>query len=306
MGVLREVGAVFAGVGHLPGMAWRSTREMTAALSSWLHAERRRQKATAKNGKGEGKQAAEENSGGLFARLLVLCVLGYVLVYLTSGRSWLWSVYAGAWFVGCIVLAARRGDLPTEHPAEKTGDEEAQRAGRLWRFLGRRSTAEEEHEEQGEDDDTPGNDHETSGEEDPEESGGSDLEDERARRVALIWEQVEYAVAAAVQAGTRGARTVDLLAEFQSGGALADWDEKQFRDMLRSIGIPVRDQMYFKVGGEKKNQPGVHVEDLSHSLGRAPRLPAHLVPDLTPAQALPPALSLVKDHPPDEGRAGVA
>ncbi|MGC5562580.1 hypothetical protein ACPYPG_07010 [Streptomyces sp. FR-108] len=282
-------------------MLWRSTRVMTAALSSWLHAERRRQKAAAKKGK-DGQQA-EESGGELSARLLVLCVLGYVLVYLTSGRSWLWCVYGGVWFLGCVVLAARRGDLPAERQAHEADDGEAQEVSRWRRFLVRRSTAEEGEPDE---DDTPENDHETSGEEDHEEPGPGDAEDERARRVALIWERVEHAVAAAVQAGTRGARTVDLLAEFQSGGALDDWDEKRFRDMLRSIGIPVRDQMYFKVDGEKKNQPGVHLEDLSNSLGRAPRLPAHLVPDLTPTQPLPPTLSLVKNHPPDEGRAGVA
>lgn len=297
MGVLREVGAVFAGVGQVPGMLRRSTGEMRAALSSWLRAERRRKKAAAKKGKEEAQQ--EESGGELFARLLALCVLGYVLVYLTSGRSWLWSIYAGAWFLGCVVLAARRGDLPAERQ-----DAEAGEAGRLRRFLGRWSRTEETEPDEA---DTPENDHETLGEEDPEEPGPDDPEAERVRRVALIWERVEHAVAAAwYQTATRGARTVDLLAEFQSGGALADWDEKQFRDMLRSIGIPVRDQMYFKVDGEKKNQPGVHVEDLTKTLGRTPRLPAHLVPDLTPTQPLPPTLSLVKDDPPDQGRAGVA
>lgn len=299
MGVLREVGAVFAGVGQVPGMLWRSTGEMRAALSSWLRAERRRKKAAAKKGKEDAQQ--EESGGELFARLLALCVLGYVLVFLTSGRSWLWSIYAGAWFLGCVVLAARRGDLPAERQDDQ--DDEAGEEGRMRRFLGRWSRTEETEPDE---DDTPENDHETLGEEDPEEPGPGDPETERARRVALIWERVEHAVAAAVQAGARGARTVDLLAEFQSGGPLAHWDEKQFRDMLRSIGIPVRDQMYFKVDGEKKNQPGVHVEDLSNSLGRAPRLPAHLVPDLTPTQPLPPTLSLVKDDPPDRGRAGVA
>ncbi|WP_435238225.1 hypothetical protein [Streptomyces sp. YPW6] len=299
MGVLREVGAVFAGVGQVPGMVWRSTREMAAAVSAWLHAERRRKKAAAKKGKDDAQQ--EESGGELFARLLVLCVLGYVLAYLTSGRSWLWSVYGGAWFLGCVVLAARRGDLPAECPGDH--DEQAGEEGRLRRFLGRWSKTEEKEPDE---DDTPENDHETLGEEDPDEPGPIDPEAERARRVALIWERVEHAVAAAVQAGTRGARTVDLLTEFQSGGALETWDEKQFRDMLRSIGIPVREQMYFKVGGEKKNQPGVHAEDLTNSLGRAPRLPAHLVPDLTPVQPLPPTLSLVKDGPPDESRAGVA
>ncbi|TFV33171.1 hypothetical protein E4K10_30285 [Streptomyces sp. T1317-0309] len=52
--------------------------------------------------------------------------------------------------------------------------------------------------------------------------------------------------------------------------------------LLERCGITVREQMKFRVGGKQKNTPGVHIEDLARDLGHAPRLPAHLVPDLTP------------------------
>lgn len=257
---------MFAGVGHVPGMLWRSTRAMGGAVAGWLRPER---KDSEKSG---------ESGGEFSARFLGLAVPGYVLVYVTDGRTWLWTVYGGAWFVGCVVLAARRGDLPE-------ADEEPQ-------------DVEEEL--------TPVNDHENSaGERPPESATGATSEDQRERKIALIWQQVEKCIAVAVQEGRKGARVADMLTEFQTmGGLLPGWEERQFRELLRSIGIPVREQMYFKVNGAKKNQPGVHVEDLTQALGFTPRLPAHLVPDLTPIQVAEPAPSLVKNDGSPEGREG--
>jgi hypothetical protein len=105
------------------------------------------------------------------------------------------------------------------------------------------------------------------------------------RRIETIQVLVEELVTAAVHEGRKGARTRDILDAFQAQGGLQGWGEKQLRELLRSIGIPVREQMYFKIDGEKANHPGVHVDDLTQHLGRAPRRPAHLVPDLTPTQA---------------------
>lgn len=286
-GALRQAVGVCRGLGHVPGMLWRSSGEIGGAVSSWIRA-----------GKQSKKTANED--GGLLSRLLVLCVLGYVLVYLAGHQPWLWDIYVGAWLALCLVLARRRDDLPKE---AANGAQRGRWSGLRARWGGQSGDPEEDPQGSA---DTPGNDHETLGEEDPEKPDAGNAEDERARRIALIWERVEHAVAAAVQAGTRGVRTADLLTEFQSGGTLHDWDEKRFRDMLRGIEIPVRDQMYFRVNGEKKNLPGVHVEDLSNSLGRAPRLPSHLVPDLTATHPLSPALSLVKDDPPRQGPEGAA
>lgn len=129
-----------------------------------------------------------------------------------------------------------------------------------------------------------------------------DDEAERVRRekTEVWWALVEQEVATAVHQGTKGVRVGRLLSILQERGHLPDWDEARLTAMLRSIDIPVRDQMYFKIDGRKSNKPGVHVEDLTEALGHTPRLPGHLVPDLTPHQ--PPAeahigaLSLVKEE----------
>lgn len=154
-------------------------------------------------------------------------------------------------------------------------------------------------EEAGYDDDSPPpeeQDHETG------ESYRGDDEADRARheKTEVWWALVEQEVATAVHQGTKGVRVGTLLGNLQERGHLPDWDEARLTAMLRSIGIKVRDQMYFKINGKKSNKPGVHVEDLTKALGHAPRLPTHLVPDLTPHQ--PPAgahvgtLSLAKEE----------
>lgn len=128
-----------------------------------------------------------------------------------------------------------------------------------------------------------------------EAAGEQPTEDEQPTQADHLRQHVEHQVAAAVQAGTKGVRVAQLLTDLQAGGHLRSWDATQLKETLRGIGVPVRDQMYFKVDGRKTNQPGVHVDDLTKTLGRRPHLPPHLVPDLTPSAGSPAALLLVKD-----------
>lgn len=102
----------------------------------------------------------------------------------------------------------------------------------------------------------------------------------------LIRAKVE-AVAAAGAAGHRyakgrGVPVDDLLSEFWPKGAPEGIDRKAVIELLTRAGITVRPQMKFTIGGKQKTPPGVHVVDLAKDLGHAPRLPARLVPDLTP------------------------
>jgi hypothetical protein len=95
----------------------------------------------------------------------------------------------------------------------------------------------------------------------------------------------------------RGARVDDLLAEQQAHGGLVGLDRNAFEELLTKAGITWREQMKFRVLEDcdgspewvKKNCHGVHVEDLARDLGRRPRLPSHLVPDITPNPARIPA-----------------
>ncbi|MEU9744860.1 hypothetical protein [Streptomyces niveus] len=105
------------------------------------------------------------------------------------------------------------------------------------------------------------------------------------------WEAVREFVEGAVAAGAagfadakgRGARVDDLLLGLQGKGlAGAGWDRKAAIVFLESAGITVREQMKFRLAGRQKNHPGVHIDDLADDLGHRPRLPAHLVPDITP------------------------
>ncbi|MFD7954357.1 hypothetical protein ACFV4X_12765 [Streptomyces ardesiacus] len=159
---------------------------------------------------------------------------------------------------------------------------------------------ESDQEAEWSDADTDDQDHE-SGESD---GGAVDPQNSTHEKAQAWWTLVEREVATAVHHGTKGVRIGVLLQLLQDRGHLRDWDELRLVALLRSIEIPVRDQMYFKIDGRKSNKPGVHVEDLTEALGRAPRLPAHLVPDLTPHQAPARgpsgALSLVKDEGQEE------
>lgn len=90
----------------------------------------------------------------------------------------------------------------------------------------------------------------------------------------------------------RGARVDDLLEEQQQNGGLIGFDRKAMIELLQRAGITVRTQMKFRVRepvGDtwkwtERNLPGVHIEDLAEDLGRTPRVPAHLVADITPGE----------------------
>ncbi|WP_143659540.1 hypothetical protein [Streptomyces sp. MP131-18] len=284
-------------------MLVRSTRVMAVVVAAVARGEKvraavaerapampshRPTKAAAKNAGTETKTPTKRGAGAgeLTARLLLLVVLpGYVLIYLTGERPWLWYVYGGAWLFGCFMIAAIRGDGPSEVPAEKSARRRPQAEKASTAPVKEGADTSEEHATE--------NDHEMaeSGEGYQEAEHDAPAAGERERRIRIIQDRVEELVAAAVHEGKKGARTLDILAAFQARGGLHGWEEKPFRELLRSIGIPIRDQMYFKINGEKTNHPGVHVEDLTEHLGRAPLLPAHLVPDLTPVQAVEPTSS---------------
>jgi hypothetical protein len=205
-------------------------------------------------------------NGQFIGRLLLVLVPGYVVVRLSASRPWTWLVWAAVWFVGCCLIAACRGDF-VEGPGEVE-----------------------------EPDPTPEDDQEMVGEQHTDTTTQPDAES----KAKWLRQHVEYETAAAIQRPKdspvhgKGVRVEDLLAGIQADGSLPGWDVKQFGALLTGIGIPVREQMYFKVDGRKSNCPGVHAEDLTTALGRAPRLPPHLVPDLTPAST---TLTAVKDHP---------
>ena len=150
------------------------------------------------------------------------------------------------------------------------------------------------------------------GEESPDEAG------QWAERKAAIVKFVEQEVAAGaarhLEAKGRGATVDHLLARMQEKRPLSGWDRRRILDVLDQTGIPYREQMAFTIDGERKNLPGVHVEDLAELLGNSPRLPPHLVPDLTPdspriqASAPPPEWRPAGPAPeaPGEGRTGAA
>ena len=149
---------------------------------------------------------------------------------------------------------------------------------------------------------TPEDDQETAGEEeleDDDETPGEEDEgqaedawEDAREKLRVFVERRATEVAAGHVEGVKGkgVRVDDLLAEQQRNGALLGVSRSGMIDLLQGAGITVRSQMSFRVledtgnGQEwvKKNVPGVHVEDLAKDLKRTPRLPPHLVPDLTP------------------------
>ncbi|MDF3141492.1 MULTISPECIES: hypothetical protein [unclassified Streptomyces] len=115
-----------------------------------------------------------------------------------------------------------------------------------------------------------------------------DREDTRRRKAEMLWGHVEAAVVEGVRdKGKNGAQTADILTRVQKDCSLPGWDEPRFRALLKSIKVPVRDQMHFGRDpdtGKKLNKPGVHVDDLTEALGHTP---AGLVPDITPTGPAP-------------------
>jgi hypothetical protein len=97
---------------------------------------------------------------------------------------------------------------------------------------------------------------------------------------------IEHAVAANRHHRNRqGVHIRELLEGLQHHGALTGWKPEDLRRHLEALEIPVRDGIGIIIDGKKYNRPGVHHDDLSKALGRAPVLPPHLVPDRTPVEA---------------------
>ncbi|MGW6413060.1 hypothetical protein ACWF95_38940 [Streptomyces vinaceus] len=93
---------------------------------------------------------------------------------------------------------------------------------------------------------------------------------------------VEQAVAAAQQAGQNGVHCVDLLQGLQQKGEFFGLTSKEFPSKLRDAGIPTK---VVSVAGAKAM--GVTYDELSTALGHMPRLPLHLVQDLTQTVPIP-------------------
>ncbi|MGW2951561.1 hypothetical protein [Streptomyces eurythermus] len=228
----------------------------------------------------DGKEATLDAEGGI-GDLIEQLVLGVFVVVgactLAGGAVGVLWTYAAP-YAGWVILALVAG----------------------WCLLAAAFAPEPEAEE-GEA--TTEGDHEQAAGEEREESAeeGESEEDEEGQEARWQEERnklrqfVEQRVAAGASGHTenvkgRGARVDDLLAEQQQRGALPGMQRKGMIEHLEMAGITVREQMSFRVYEEtstgwkwvKKNVPGVHVEDLTEDLGRIPRLPAHLVPDLTP------------------------
>jgi hypothetical protein len=113
------------------------------------------------------------------------------------------------------------------------------------------------------------NDHEMdAGEQSPEHSDPAAEED--------LAEFVEHALAVAKSNGHHGVHLSTLLHTLHHHGAVTNWTVPDLGARLRSIGLPLRD---VRVG--TRNRVGIHHDDLRKHLGRTPRTPPHMVPDLT-------------------------
>ncbi|MFH9352613.1 hypothetical protein [Kitasatospora sp. NPDC017646] len=87
---------------------------------------------------------------------------------------------------------------------------------------------------------------------------------------------VEHTVAHADLEGRAGVHVVDLLNGLQESGRYLGFTKASFPAKLRDAGLPVTG---ISIKGD--NQLGVRYDQLTKALGHSPRLPAHLVPDLT-------------------------
>ncbi|GAB2331750.1 hypothetical protein AB0N20_27525 [Streptomyces griseoincarnatus] len=220
--------------------------------------QRQKAKASPKPPAAPARAAAVGRGLGDLAERLVIALLGAALLVTFSGMALgylgqLLAPYAGGIALGavaawCIAAAC---------------------------VAPRLDAAEEKH------DTTPENDHEMLAGERPEETDPWPVQREAIRNTV-------EALAAAGAAGHRKAKgkgipVDDLLLEFWPDGTPQGVDRKTVITLLERAGITVRAQMKFRIGGQQKTPPGVHVDDLARDLGRRPHLPARLVPDLTPA-----------------------
>ena len=222
--------------------------------------------------------------GETLNRVVAILIFGFFAGVLLAKNTWLWWVVAGAWVLGCGGIAVQ--NAPALEPKEEDEEEDAP---------GDAQDAGDQHADKA------------------AEARNAQRAAEYAERTRTIIKFVEESMATAFHNGTaegRGIRVAVLLTAFHKKMHLIDWDEERLTAFLESIGVVVREQMYFKINGKKSNKPGVHVDDLTKLLGHNPRLPAHLVPDLTPQHPLQqplahpstPALTMVKE----EGEKGVA
>lgn len=107
---------------------------------------------------------------------------------------------------------------------------------------------------------------------------------------------VEHAVAHADLEGRKGVHAVDLLAGLQKSGRFLGLTGSAFPAKLRDAGLPVTG---ISIRGD--NQLGVRHDQLYVALGHSPRLPAHLVPDLTDHHGTV-VYGAEQDHSPAEKR----
>ncbi|MFJ5635070.1 hypothetical protein ACIQF5_20835 [Streptomyces goshikiensis] len=213
-------------------------------------------------------------------RVLALLIFGFFATVILVNNSWLCWVVGAGWVLTVGGAAAQHA--PNLKPTLDEPEEEE-------------DNDEDEEEEYDDDYEEYEVEREAPGEEDEEDEEPDEQDEERRKReedaplrARALMSFVEDEVATAVHNGTRGVRIAVLLTLFQSRGQLQNWDEDRLKNLLKGIGVPVREQMYFKINGKKSNKPGIHVDDLTETLGRRPRLPAHLVPDLT--TSAPPTL----------------
>ncbi|MEV6738657.1 hypothetical protein AB0N14_17680 [Streptomyces sp. NPDC051104] len=205
--------------------------------------------AAAKTGSDRMEQAAMLLLVGLVTVGGLVAVGGAVLAVLRPYRTVIVSVLVVGWFVAALVAAPQ--------PAEPEDD-------------------------QGTPGETPDDQETVAGEEHAEEEPEEDPWPVQRESIRKWVEELAAAGAAGRRdAKGKGVPVDDLFAEMHDRGVPGSFDRKDMIELLERAGITVRDQMKFRIGGRQKTPPGVHVDDLAKDLGHRPRLPAHLVPDLT-------------------------
>ncbi|MGW2078714.1 hypothetical protein ACWCOW_17510 [Streptomyces sp. NPDC001939] len=96
-------------------------------------------------------------------------------------------------------------------------------------------------------------------------------------------QETEWAVAEAFTAGRKGVHLTALYTRLHP--TVAKPSKHQLSGLhvdLLAAKIPVTQQLGMTIDGEKVNQRGVRADELTKTLGHAPRLPASLVQDYTP------------------------
>ncbi|MGA5202760.1 hypothetical protein [Streptomyces variegatus] len=208
-----------------------------------------------------GKRAGDlVDTAGIGFLVLVLVVafgemfLGYLGDLLAPYVGAIVLVLVVAWCVAAAIVAPRREEAPADE--------------------------EEDVLDEDRDEDPAENDHEKSAGEEVQETDPWPAQREAIR--AFVEVEVAAGNAGYRDAKGKGAPVDALLVELQRRGSAQGWDRNAMLDLLDRAGITVRQQMKFRIGGRQKTPPGVHVDDLTDDLGFRPRLPAHLVPDITP------------------------